>query len=100
MIGDFVALGGQAGLTGHLNIGAGAQIAAQAGVMSDVPAGERWGGAPAKPMRDWFREVAALRKLAAGAPASRGEPARDGSDRRCERPPSSGGGRARRPREA
>jgi UDP-3-O-[3-hydroxymyristoyl] glucosamine N-acyltransferase len=65
-IGDFVALGGQAGLTGHLKIGAGAQIAAQSGVKDDVPAGERWGGAPAKPAREWFREVAALKKLARG----------------------------------
>ena len=64
VIGDFAALGGQAGLAGHLKIGAGAQIAAQAGVMTDVPAGERWGGAPAQPMRAFFREVAAVRKLA------------------------------------
>ena len=42
---DFVAIGGQAGLAGHLHVGAGAQIAAAAGVMNDVPAGERWGGA-------------------------------------------------------
>ena len=67
VIGDFAALGGQAGLTGHLNIGAGAQIAAQAGVMTDVPAGERWSGAPARPLRQFFREVAAVRKLAGGS---------------------------------
>ena len=73
VIGDFAALGGQAGLTGHLKIGAGAQIAAQAGVMSDVPAGERWSGAPAQPLRAFFREVAALRKLADGSePGGRG----------------------------
>jgi UDP-3-O-[3-hydroxymyristoyl] glucosamine N-acyltransferase len=63
-IGDFVAIGGQAGLTGHLRIGAGAQIAAKAGVMNDVPAGQRWGGAPALPIREYFRQVAALGKLA------------------------------------
>ena len=63
-IGDFVAIGGQAGLAGHLAIGQGAQIAAQAGVIGDVPAGARWGGAPAQAMRDFFREVATLRKLA------------------------------------
>ena len=66
-IGDFVAIGGQAGLTGHLTIGPGAQIAAQAGVMTDVPAGGRWGGAPAQAMRDFFHEVATLRKLAGAA---------------------------------
>ncbi|HYA71712.1 MAG TPA: UDP-3-O-(3-hydroxymyristoyl)glucosamine N-acyltransferase [Roseiarcus sp.] len=67
VIGDFAALGGQAGLTGHLKIGAGAQIAAKAGVMSDVPAGERWSGAPARPLREFFREVAAIRKLGRGS---------------------------------
>jgi UDP-3-O-[3-hydroxymyristoyl] glucosamine N-acyltransferase len=65
-IDDFVAIGGQAGLAGHLHIGAGAQIAASAGLMRDVPAGGRWGGAPAQPIRDFWREVAALKKLARG----------------------------------
>jgi UDP-3-O-[3-hydroxymyristoyl] glucosamine N-acyltransferase len=65
VLGDFAALGGQAGIAGHLRIGAGAQVAAAAGVMTDIPAGERWGGAPAKPIRDFFREVAAVTKLAA-----------------------------------
>jgi UDP-3-O-[3-hydroxymyristoyl] glucosamine N-acyltransferase len=60
---DFVAIGGQAGLSGHLHIGAGAQIAAAAGLMSDVPAGERWGGAPARPIRDLWKEVTLLKKL-------------------------------------
>ncbi|WP_158814973.1 UDP-3-O-(3-hydroxymyristoyl)glucosamine N-acyltransferase [Methylocapsa sp. S129] len=60
---DFVAIGGQAGLAGHLHIGAGAQIAADAGLMHDVPAGARWGGSPAQPIRDWFKEAALLRKM-------------------------------------
>ncbi len=64
-LGDFVAIGGQAGLAGHLKIGMGAQIAASAGVMTDVPAGGRWGGAPAQPMKDFFKELATLRKVAA-----------------------------------
>jgi UDP-3-O-[3-hydroxymyristoyl] glucosamine N-acyltransferase len=62
-IGDFAALGGQAGIAGHLTIGAGAQVAAAAGVMTDIPAGERWAGAPAKPVRRFFREVAAIKRL-------------------------------------
>ena len=66
IIGDFAALGGQAGIAGHLKIGAGAQVAADAGVMTDVPAGERWAGAPAQPIREFFRQVATLKKLAAG----------------------------------
>ncbi len=63
-IGDFAALGGQAGIAGHLTIGAGAQVAAAAGVMTDIPAGERWAGVPAKPVRKFFREVAAITRLA------------------------------------
>ena len=63
-VGDFAALGGQAGIAGHLTIGAGAQVAAAAGVMTDIPAGERWAGAPAKPVRKFFREVAAIKRLA------------------------------------
>ena len=63
-IGDFVAMGGQVGVAGHLKIGMGAQIGAQAGVMTDVPAGVTYGGSPAKPMREFMREVATLTKLA------------------------------------
>lgn len=70
-LGDFVALGGQAGLAGHLRIGSGAQIAAAAGVMNDVPAGETWGGAPAQPLREFFREVAAVKKLVRDKAAAR-----------------------------
>lgn len=63
-IGKGAMLGGKAGLADHLTVGDGAQIAAAAGVMHDIPAGERWGGTPARPMRQWFRETATLAKLA------------------------------------
>ncbi len=63
-LGNFVALGGQAGLTGHLKIGDGAQIAAQAGVMNDVSAGETVFGSPAGPIKDVFRQIAMVRRLA------------------------------------
>jgi UDP-3-O-[3-hydroxymyristoyl] glucosamine N-acyltransferase len=61
---DFVVIAGQAGLTGHLRVGKGARIGAQAGVMGDVPAGQDWVGSPAMPAREFFRQVAALRRLA------------------------------------
>jgi UDP-3-O-[3-hydroxymyristoyl] glucosamine N-acyltransferase len=61
---DFAVVAAQAGLTGHLNIGKGARIGAQAGVMADVPAGADVVGSPAEPVRDFFRGVATLRKLA------------------------------------
>jgi len=63
-IGDGVMLGGGAGIADHVTIGAGAAIAASGGVMHDVPPGERWGGTPARPIKQLFREQLALRKLA------------------------------------
>lgn len=61
---DFVVLGGQVGTVGHVRIGAGAQIAGSSNVKDDVPPGARWGGTPAKPIRDWFREMTTLKTLA------------------------------------
>jgi UDP-3-O-[3-hydroxymyristoyl] glucosamine N-acyltransferase len=64
-MGDFVMLGGRVGLADHVTVGAGVQVAAAAGVMNDIPAGERWAGVPAMPMRDFFRQVSVLRSLTA-----------------------------------
>lgn len=60
---DHVMVAGQAGLTGHLKIGRRARIGAQAGVMADVPAGADVVGSPAQPVREFFRQVAVLRRL-------------------------------------
>ena len=61
---DFVVLGGQVGVVGHLRIGAGSQIAGSSNIADDVPPGSRWGGTPAKPIRQWFREINTLAALA------------------------------------
>ncbi len=61
---DFVVVAAQAGLIGHLRIGAKARIGAQAGVMRDVAAGADVLGAPAVPVREFFRQVNTLRKIA------------------------------------
>jgi UDP-3-O-[3-hydroxymyristoyl] glucosamine N-acyltransferase len=63
-VGDFVMMGGQVGVADHINVGAGAQLGAQSGYMHDVPAGGRWLGSPAQPVRDFLKGVAALRQLA------------------------------------
>jgi UDP-3-O-[3-hydroxymyristoyl] glucosamine N-acyltransferase len=66
MLEDFVQVGGQAAMAGHLHVGRGAQIGAQAGVMSDVPAGAVLLGSPAQPRQAFFRQIATLRRLVRG----------------------------------
>ena len=61
---DFVVLGARVGIIPHMTVGKGAQIAARSSVAKPVPPGVRWGGAPAKPMRQWFREMMTLERLA------------------------------------
>ncbi len=63
IVGNNVMFGGKAGLADHLVVGDGARIAANAGCMRDVPAGETWAGAPAMPVRKFMRQVATLAKL-------------------------------------
>jgi UDP-3-O-[3-hydroxymyristoyl] glucosamine N-acyltransferase len=70
-LGDYVVLAGQAGVAGHLSIGSGARVGAQAGVMKDVAPGMDVAGLPAKPARDHWREVAALRRIAGNGPLTR-----------------------------
>ncbi|HUO22978.1 MAG TPA: UDP-3-O-(3-hydroxymyristoyl)glucosamine N-acyltransferase [Caulobacteraceae bacterium] len=64
-IGDGVAFGGGAGLADHVNVGDGARVGADAGVMRDIPAGTMWIGSPARPTRQYMRELAWVSKMAA-----------------------------------
>ena len=73
IIGDGCQFGGRAGIADHVNIGDGARIAAAAGVMKNVPAGETWGGSPARPLKKWMRETAWLSKMAARRSEGAGE---------------------------
>ena len=60
---DFVQVGGQAAMAGHLRIGRGSQIGAQAGVIADAAAGSILLGSPAQPRKEFFRQVATLKRM-------------------------------------
>jgi len=62
-VGDYVAIGGQGGLADNLSIGNYAKIAAQSGVMKDVLEKEIVMGSPAQPIKDFFKQVATMRKI-------------------------------------
>lgn len=74
-IGTDVLMGGGVGMADHLSVGNGARLAAYAGVMHDVPAGEMWSGVPALPIRDHMKIVAMTRRMAKPKPKS--EPQKD-----------------------
>ena len=72
---DYVVLGARVGVNNHVTIGEAAQVAATAIVHGDVPKGARYGGFPAKPVKQWMREVFLLERLArqeAGGSGDRG----------------------------
>jgi UDP-3-O-[3-hydroxymyristoyl] glucosamine N-acyltransferase len=77
---DMVVLGGRVAVNNHVRIGEGAQIAATSNVNGDVPPGGRYGGTPAKPVKQWFREMLVLEQLAQGN-RSDGSPAAGPRDR-------------------
>jgi UDP-3-O-[3-hydroxymyristoyl] glucosamine N-acyltransferase len=60
---DFVVLGPRTGIIPHITVGKGAMLASRSTVYEDVPAGEVWGGFPAKPKLQWMREMVALQNL-------------------------------------
>jgi UDP-3-O-[3-hydroxymyristoyl] glucosamine N-acyltransferase len=62
---DGVMLGGQAGIGDHCHICAGARLGGQAGVPSGtrLDGGRDYSGFPAKPIREWAREIHAVRRL-------------------------------------
>ena len=62
VIEDRVILAGQVGLADNVRIGEGAIIGARSGVMSDVPAGEKWLGYPAMRGREFLRNMMTLRQ--------------------------------------
>ncbi|MBT6094155.1 MAG: UDP-3-O-(3-hydroxymyristoyl)glucosamine N-acyltransferase [Rhodospirillaceae bacterium] len=63
VVGNGVMIGGQTGFAGHLQIGDGAQVAARSGVTKNVQPGNVVAGFPARPMRQWLRELAFVERL-------------------------------------
>jgi UDP-3-O-[3-hydroxymyristoyl] glucosamine N-acyltransferase len=64
-IGDYVVLAGQAGVSDHAKLGSGARLGGKSGVFmgQELEGGRDYGGVPAKPVRDWLKELAAVRTL-------------------------------------
>ncbi len=65
ILGDFVVVGGQVGISDHCRIGSGARIAGRAAVVpgQELDGGRDYGGVPAKPITDWMREMHAVAAL-------------------------------------
>ena len=63
---DGVVLAGQVGLGDHTRVGAKARMGARSGTSSAffLEGGQDYGGAPAKPVREWARELHAVTRLA------------------------------------
>ncbi|MBX3380171.1 MAG: UDP-3-O-(3-hydroxymyristoyl)glucosamine N-acyltransferase [Phycisphaeraceae bacterium] len=62
-LGDGVQLAGRVGVADNIHIGAMARVGASAGVMSDIPGGQSWLGAPAMPAKEAVRNMALFRRL-------------------------------------
>jgi UDP-3-O-[3-hydroxymyristoyl] glucosamine N-acyltransferase len=63
-LGEFVVLGGQVGIADHAKIGDGARLAARcAAAPGELPGGQDYGGVPARPMKQWARELVAVSQL-------------------------------------
>lgn len=66
IVGDGVLMGGGVGTSGHLTIGAGSVVHGRAAVTKDWPPGSKLAGAPAQDIKDFWREIATMRKLSKG----------------------------------
>jgi len=62
-IGDCAMLGGKVGVRDNVEIGRRAVLAASSAVATNIPDGARWGGTPARPIKQWLREMSVLRRM-------------------------------------
>lgn len=61
--GDYLVMGGGAALSDHLTLGTGVQVAGRSSVTEDVPDGQKLVGTPARPAKDYFSELRAIRQI-------------------------------------
>jgi len=61
--GHHVTVAGHVGTVGHIHIGSGAILTAKSGVTKDVPEGQTWRGAPARPIKEQMEMEAHIQQL-------------------------------------
>jgi UDP-3-O-[3-hydroxymyristoyl] glucosamine N-acyltransferase len=66
IVGDGVVMGAGVGTSGHLSIGDGSVVYGRAAITKDWPAGSKLAGAPAQDIRDFWKEIATVRRLSKG----------------------------------
>jgi UDP-3-O-[3-hydroxymyristoyl] glucosamine N-acyltransferase len=89
VIGDFVVMGGKVGLGDHSQIGSHTRLAALSATASSavLKGGIDYGGVPAKPVREWARELHAVARLGMQHRKVRNiSPERDGGSARARYP--------------
>lgn len=64
-VGPFCVFGGKAAIADGVEIGTGVQVAGAAAVTSNWGDGEKLGGHPARPLKEWMRGLAFIRKNSA-----------------------------------
>jgi UDP-3-O-[3-hydroxymyristoyl] glucosamine N-acyltransferase len=74
-IGKNCLFAGRCATTDNITIGNDVILLADAAAMYDIPDGERWGGSPAMPARNFLRQLMQLRKLS-GIKGAQGKKAR------------------------
>ena len=62
-LGKGVILGGQAAVAGHITIGDHTKIAGKSAITKDVPPNSVMGGTMARPIQEWRKSVACVRRL-------------------------------------
>ena len=62
-LGDGVMLGGKTGVANHVRLGDGVRVGALSGADNDLAAGGTYLGQPAIPIKDFWRQLATLRRL-------------------------------------